>query len=267
MPGVKLWIPLLSRYNQELSASHRPLRINENASSSAKLHPPHVQGRGPFHAQVTRGMQDVAEEAPVVAEYLPLSQAIQVSTEMALDLVGSEYVDLGQGVHVWLPVSSLYFPGTHKAHGPPAGPVKPALHTQSCGPPLEPAGAKDAGVHAKQPLLFLLLYVSMLQLAQTDAVVAAIDVEYLPEEHRVQGNGPRLGLYLPPVIEPEHEQWYVDAEWRHNNEFSNMAVREQEKQTIKTRDLDREHTRRRFVERCSLHCKCSRWRRHLLQKL
>jgi hypothetical protein len=34
-------------------------------------------------------------------------------------------------VHVALPVTVLYFPTTHAAHGAPSGPVYPALH--GCG--------------------------------------------------------------------------------------------------------------------------------------
>jgi hypothetical protein len=38
-----------------------------------------------------------------------------------------EYVPAAQSVHAALPIAVLYFPGTQAAHGPPSGPVNPAL--------------------------------------------------------------------------------------------------------------------------------------------
>jgi hypothetical protein len=38
-----------------------------------------------------------------------------------------EYVPAAQSVHAALPIAVLYFPGTHATHGPPSGPVNPAL--------------------------------------------------------------------------------------------------------------------------------------------
>jgi hypothetical protein len=38
-----------------------------------------------------------------------------------------EYVPAAQSVHAVLPIAVLYFPGTQAVHGPPSGPVNPAL--------------------------------------------------------------------------------------------------------------------------------------------
>ena len=38
-----------------------------------------------------------------------------------------EYVPAAQSTHAALPALVLYFPGTHATHGPPSGPVNPAL--------------------------------------------------------------------------------------------------------------------------------------------
>ena len=40
-----------------------------------------------------------------------------------------ENVFAEQFVHTAVPETVLYLPGTHKAHGPPLGPLAPALHT------------------------------------------------------------------------------------------------------------------------------------------
>ena len=40
------------------------------------------------------------------------------------------YVPALQSAHATVPVYALYFPATHAEHGPPSGPVCPALQTQ-----------------------------------------------------------------------------------------------------------------------------------------
>jgi len=42
-----------------------------------------------------------------------------------------EYFPATQLLHAADPNAILYFPATHKAHGPPSGPVDPALQVQS----------------------------------------------------------------------------------------------------------------------------------------
>jgi hypothetical protein len=48
-----------------------------------------------------------------------------VDASVAFVLV--EYVPAAQSTHAALPALVLYFPGTHATHGPPSGPVNPAL--------------------------------------------------------------------------------------------------------------------------------------------
>jgi hypothetical protein len=51
--------------------------------------------------------------------------------EIAEDPTAVEYVPAAQSEQVAVPVNALYCPATHAAHGPPFGPVKPALQRQS----------------------------------------------------------------------------------------------------------------------------------------
>ena len=44
--------------------------------------------------------------------------------------VAAEYVPAPQSVHASDPVDTLYFPASHAVHGPPTGPVDPALQVQ-----------------------------------------------------------------------------------------------------------------------------------------
>jgi hypothetical protein len=44
--------------------------------------------------------------------------------------VAAEYVPAPQSVHTDDPVVPLYFPATHAVHGPPSGPIDPALQVQ-----------------------------------------------------------------------------------------------------------------------------------------
>lgn len=59
-------------------------------------------------------------EAPEFAGHATHAAAATVAT----------YVPAEQLVHSTLPVTALYFPATHAAHGPPLGPVYPTLHVQ-----------------------------------------------------------------------------------------------------------------------------------------
>jgi hypothetical protein len=47
-----------------------------------------------------------------------------------------------------VPVTSLYFPPAHEAHGPPFGPVAPMLHVQFTSSVLRIAGVKEFAGHA-----------------------------------------------------------------------------------------------------------------------
>jgi hypothetical protein len=68
--------------------------------------------------------------------------------------VAVEYVPAAQSVHAALPIAVLYFPDTQAAHGPPSGPVNPALQpadTHAVTLELPTAELVPAG-HATQPV-------------------------------------------------------------------------------------------------------------------
>jgi hypothetical protein len=65
-----------------------------------------------------------------------------------------EYVPAAQSVHAVLPITVLYFPGTQATHGPPSGPVNPALQpadTHALMFELPTADVVPTG-HATQPV-------------------------------------------------------------------------------------------------------------------
>ena len=72
-------------------------------------------------------MQFVNATEPL-GDWLFCPQARQVPDNVAPTV--SEYVLTSQFVHVAAPVPILYFPATHKKHGPPLDPVAPILQTQ-----------------------------------------------------------------------------------------------------------------------------------------
>ena len=59
--------------------------------------------------------------APVTPEYFPATQFTHALAPAA------EYAPAEQSVHAALPLVVLNFPATQAVHGPPVGPVKPAL--------------------------------------------------------------------------------------------------------------------------------------------
>jgi hypothetical protein len=75
-----------------------------------------------LHVQAARAALEIGElELAGHAKHVAKSEAP----------VRFEYVATPQSVHVALPLVVLYFPATQPVHGPPSGPVKPAL--QICG--------------------------------------------------------------------------------------------------------------------------------------
>jgi hypothetical protein len=77
------------------------------------------------------------------------------------------------------PILILNLPASHAVHGPPLGPVKPALQIQAA----LPAGASEFSGHDEQVL----------------SAVAAVTIENLPLTHWMHVSGPGLILYLPSV--------------------------------------------------------------------
>ena len=79
-----------------------------------------------------------------------LGHARQVADAVAAVVV--EYVPDPQSVHAAAPVTVLYFPASHAAHGPPLGPVYPALQSGTIHAALDvlPTGEVEPTGHAEQ---------------------------------------------------------------------------------------------------------------------
>ena len=129
-----------------------------------------------------------------------------------------EYVPAPQSVHVAVPVEPLYLPAKHDAHGPPFGPVAPALQVQLAKVPL-PAGELEFVGHA-------------LQVALAEAPTA---VEYVPAPQSEHTVDPGSALYLPatqavqvPPFEPEYPELQVQLDSKVDPsgelEFAGQAV-------------------------------------------
>ena len=94
--------------------------------------------------------------------------------------VAVEYVPVPQSVHAALPLTILYLPATHAAHGPPSGPLNPArqateTHAFTLEPPLGDVVPAGHAVHALAP--DTAEYVPALQFAH--AVADVVDVGIL----------------------------------------------------------------------------------------
>lgn len=111
---------------------------------------------------------------------------------MAPDAI--EYVPVPQSKHVADPDAILYFPGTHRVHGPPWDPVDPALQVQLAKVPLPASELEFDG-----------------QVKHADSATAPVLVEYLPTPQSKHKVDPGTALYLPathavqvPPFEPEY---------------------------------------------------------------
>jgi hypothetical protein len=99
-----------------------------------------------------------------------------------------EYVPAPQSVHAALPLVVLYFPATQAVHGPPSGPVKPALHgivTQAVTDELPVGEVLPAG-----------------QFVQTVALTPPVTLEYVPAKQLVQIVAPVLEYF--PAEQDKH---------------------------------------------------------------
>ncbi len=137
-----------------------------------------------------------AEHVPPFGPEYPALQAHAVTSELELGAfaftghttqvvavvapVVLEYVPIPQLTHASAPLATLYVPATHGEHGPPPGPAYPALHT-----------------HAARDELMLVDVVSAGQPKHVDAIVAPVDVEYVPAPQLVHAALPLVSLYVP----------------------------------------------------------------------
>ena len=103
-------------------------------------------------------------------------------------------------MHAALPLVVLYFPATHAVHGPPFGPVKPALQTvdTQAVPQVLPLGEVVPAGHETHALALLALvtpeYVPARQFVHTALPVAIL---YFPATQAV--HGPPFGPVKPTL--------------------------------------------------------------------
>ena len=111
-------------------------------------------------------LQLLAALLPLV-EFAFEGQSTQV--EACAAPTAEEYLPAPQSTHAALPSAALYLPAKHAVHGPPAGPEKPAAHSQSVAASLPVAERELEG-----------------QLWQVLATVAPVAVEYFPAPQSAQ---------------------------------------------------------------------------------
>jgi hypothetical protein len=99
-----------------------------------------------------------------------------------------EYLPAPQSTHAALPLPAWYLPAAHAVHGPPAGPEKPAAHSQSVAASLPVAERELEG-----------------QLWQVLAPKAPVAVEYFPAPQSVQ----EIGLITLEVNTPTRAHRWV----------------------------------------------------------
>jgi hypothetical protein len=86
----------------------------------------------------------------------------------------------GQAVHAAVPIDALYLPASHAMHGPPFGPVAPALQVQFVKAALPPGELEFDG-----------------QALHVELAEAPTAVEYVPAPQSVHSAAPVKALYLP----------------------------------------------------------------------
>ena len=90
------------------------------------------------------------------------------------------YVPAAHDVQLVFPITFLYLPGKHKEHGPPFGPVAPALHTHAVITELDTTELELSG-----------------QLRQTSDAFAPTIPEYVPAPHLVHALAPACVENVP----------------------------------------------------------------------
>jgi len=110
-----------------------------------------------------------------------------------------------QVVHGAVPVTFLYFPATHAAHGPPSGPLEPAAHAPAMwhvaldvAPTASEYQPALQLVHAEAAVV--VEYVPAAQAVHVASAEAAVVVEYVPAAqavHVASAEAPVSSEYLP----------------------------------------------------------------------
>jgi hypothetical protein len=139
---------------------------------------PHGE-HGPPSGPVYPALQEQPTDAVVIAgESEFIGHTPQVDAAVAPTT--AEYVPVPQFKHAAVPLAILYFPATHAEHGPPSGPVNPALQPQAETAELDAGEMLFAG-HA----------------THVNAVVAAVAAEYIPVPQSLHAALPLAILYFP----------------------------------------------------------------------
>lgn len=99
----------------------------------------------------------------------------------------------GHVEHAPGPVSALYVPVAHSEHGPPSGPVEPALHEQAVRAAL-PGGDCECCGHDSQAVAPAGEYRPA---PHCISLVAPTSGEYVPPAHGLQFPAPENALYVP----------------------------------------------------------------------
>jgi hypothetical protein len=129
-----------------------------------------------------------------------------------------EYVSVPQSVHLVVPVSGLYFPATHDMHGPPFGPVAPALQVQFAKVPLPSGELEFVGQFEHVPLAVVPDSKKYVPAPQSEHTVDPGSALYLPATHAMQ----------VPSFEPEYPalqaQLASEVDCTGEFEFAGQAV-------------------------------------------
>ena len=91
------------------------------------VHEPPLWASKPASQSGSGAIQATSDELPT-GEVNPAAQARHVVEVVAATL--TEYIFAEHMVHTALPLAGLYVPAAHVKHGPPSGPVNPALQMQ-----------------------------------------------------------------------------------------------------------------------------------------
>jgi hypothetical protein len=95
--------------------------------------------------------------------------------------IAAEYVPAPQSVHAADPVVTLYFPGTHAAHGSPSGPVDPELQLQFVKALLPGGDFEFDGQRMHVELVEAPTVVEYVPATQSEQVAVPVDSLYCPD--------------------------------------------------------------------------------------
>jgi hypothetical protein len=119
--------------------------------------------------------------------------------------LAAEYVPAPQSVHAADPVVTLYFPATHAAHGPPSGPVDPALQVQFAKAPLPGGEFEFDGQTLHVELAEAPIAVEYVPATQSEQVAVPVDSLYCPDTQaeQVPPSGPENPASQVQFFKPE----------------------------------------------------------------